>query len=152
MATIAPVVVGITINYGQVLARLGLATVCGGILIQSAQRCPPHMILPAAVGMQRELDNHAAGLRTHTLVCVGACMFMITGAYGFSQFQTELGIRYHQITFPHNNIFFSPLVLEFKRQYRSSFFLIITYLVEMILLVLQRKLYRVSAFLAQVRP
>lgn len=37
-----------------------------------------------ALGMERELRGHPAGLRTHILVSVGAAMFTIAGAYGFA--------------------------------------------------------------------
>src|SRR5438309_8374348 len=36
------------------------------------------------IGLERELRGHAAGVRTHTLVAVGAAIFTIAGAYGFS--------------------------------------------------------------------
>lgn len=35
------------------------------------------------IGIERELRDQAAGLRTHMLVAVGACLFAIVGAYGF---------------------------------------------------------------------
>jgi putative Mg2+ transporter-C (MgtC) family protein len=35
------------------------------------------------IGIERELRDQAAGLRTHMLVAVGACLFTIVGAYGF---------------------------------------------------------------------
>jgi putative Mg2+ transporter-C (MgtC) family protein len=40
--------------------RLGLALVLGGLL-----------------GLERELRGHAAGLRTHLLVCLGSCLFTL---------------------------------------------------------------------------
>jgi putative Mg2+ transporter-C (MgtC) family protein len=36
------------------------------------------------IGFERELRAHTAGLRTHTLVAVGAALFTVAGAYGFS--------------------------------------------------------------------
>ena len=50
----------------QLVARLGLAAVCG-----------------LAVGLERQLNQHEAGMRTHVLVAVGAALFTISGAYGF---------------------------------------------------------------------
>jgi putative Mg2+ transporter-C (MgtC) family protein len=50
----------------ELIARLGLAALLGG-----------------AIGFERERLSWAAGLRTHMLVCVGACLFMIVSAYGF---------------------------------------------------------------------
>jgi putative Mg2+ transporter-C (MgtC) family protein len=40
--------------------------------------------LGSLVGAERERLIWAAGLRTHMLVCVGACLFMIVSAYGFA--------------------------------------------------------------------
>ncbi|MFC7546757.1 MgtC/SapB family protein [Plantactinospora sp. GCM10030261] len=37
-----------------------------------------------AIGFEREVGDHVAGIRTHTLVAVGAAMFAISGAYGFT--------------------------------------------------------------------
>jgi putative Mg2+ transporter-C (MgtC) family protein len=50
----------------ELLGRLLLATVLGG-----------------AVGAERELADQPAGLRTHILLTVGACLFTIISAYGF---------------------------------------------------------------------
>ena len=36
------------------------------------------------IGIERELREQEAGLRTHMLVCVGATMFMVVGVYGWS--------------------------------------------------------------------
>ncbi|ABY31276.1 MgtC/SapB family protein [Methylorubrum extorquens] len=38
----------------------------------------------SVIGFERERLLWAAGLRTHMLVCVGACIFMIVSAFGFS--------------------------------------------------------------------
>lgn len=40
--------------------------------------------LGSVIGIDRERLIWAAGLRTHMLVCVGACLFMIVSAYGFA--------------------------------------------------------------------
>ena len=42
--------------------------------------------LGAAVGIERELREREAGIRTHLLVSLGACLFTIVGAYGFHNF------------------------------------------------------------------
>jgi putative Mg2+ transporter-C (MgtC) family protein len=42
--------------------------------------------LGGAIGLERELDEKAAGLRTHMLVSVGAALFTLVGAYGFREF------------------------------------------------------------------
>ena len=39
--------------------------------------------LGAIIGFQRERANRPAGLRTHTLVCVGSALFTIASLYGF---------------------------------------------------------------------
>jgi putative Mg2+ transporter-C (MgtC) family protein len=48
------------------LARLALAAVLGGV-----------------IGAERELSDQPAGLRTHILLSVGACLFTLISAYGF---------------------------------------------------------------------
>jgi putative Mg2+ transporter-C (MgtC) family protein len=40
--------------------------------------------LGSVIGFERERLLWAAGLRTHMLVCVGACLIMIVSAFGFS--------------------------------------------------------------------
>jgi putative Mg2+ transporter-C (MgtC) family protein len=59
------------------LLRLGLAAVLAG-----------------AIGIERELREQEAGLRTHMLVCVGATMFMIVGVYGWSEMRlgNDIGV------------------------------------------------------------
>jgi putative Mg2+ transporter-C (MgtC) family protein len=53
--------------YWETLLRLLLAAVLGSL-----------------IGFERERLLWAAGIRTHMLVCVGACLFMIVSVYGFS--------------------------------------------------------------------
>jgi putative Mg2+ transporter-C (MgtC) family protein len=55
-----------TLNWEEALLRLALAGVLGGL-----------------IGLERELRERGAGLRTHLLVAVGAALFTIAGAYGF---------------------------------------------------------------------
>ena len=38
------------------------------------------------VGIERELREQAAGLRTHMLVAIGSCLFTLVSAYGFEAF------------------------------------------------------------------
>ncbi|MEO5901488.1 MAG: MgtC/SapB family protein, partial [Ilumatobacteraceae bacterium] len=40
--------------------------------------------LTAVVGLERELSRHPAGIRTHAIVGIGAALFTVAGAYGFS--------------------------------------------------------------------
>ena len=39
--------------------------------------------LGGAIGTERELNDQAAGLRTHMLLTIGACLFTLVSAYGF---------------------------------------------------------------------
>lgn len=41
-------------------------------------------LLGSAIGFERERLLWAAGIRTHMLVCVGACLIMIVSAFGFA--------------------------------------------------------------------
>jgi len=40
-------------------------------------------VLGAVMGLEREMKRGNAGLRTHLLVSMGACLYVLTGAYGF---------------------------------------------------------------------
>ncbi|QMV41021.1 MgtC/SapB family protein [Cohnella cholangitidis] len=51
------------------------------------------VLLGGLVGYERERKNHAAGLRTHTLVCLGSCLLMILSMYGFADFVGEPNVR-----------------------------------------------------------
>jgi putative Mg2+ transporter-C (MgtC) family protein len=62
------------ISYGDILIRLVVAALLGSL-----------------VGFERERLLWAAGIRTHMLVAVGACLVMIVSAYGFQ----------HAIQMPH---------------------------------------------------
>ena len=44
------------------------------------------LVMGFALGLERELTNKYAGLRTHILVCLGACVFTILSIYGFPTF------------------------------------------------------------------
>jgi putative Mg2+ transporter-C (MgtC) family protein len=41
------------------------------------------LLLSATIGLEREIRQKSAGLRTHTLVGVGAALFMLVSKYGF---------------------------------------------------------------------
>ncbi len=54
------------------------------------------ILLSFAIGLEREMTNKYAGLRTNILVCVGACIFTIISIYGFPEVSVtgdELGTR-----------------------------------------------------------
>ena len=57
------------LHWDEALLRLALAAALGG-----------------AVGMERELREREAGLRTHLLVALGSALFTIVSAYGFHAF------------------------------------------------------------------
>ncbi len=48
-------------------------------------------LLGGAIGLERELDEKAAGLRTHILVAAGSALFTIVSAYGFHDFLANGG-------------------------------------------------------------
>ena len=54
------------VTYLAVALRIGAAVILGGF-----------------IGLERGLKNRAAGLRTYMLVCVGACLIMLTNQYIF---------------------------------------------------------------------
>ncbi|MBU5445451.1 MgtC/SapB family protein [Paenibacillus sp. MSJ-34] len=51
------------------------------------------MLLGGLIGFEREHNNHAAGLRTHILVCLGSALIMLLSIYGFSAFVDEINVR-----------------------------------------------------------
>ena len=54
-----------------IVLRILAAVICGG-----------------AIGIERELKNRPAGLRTYMLVCVGSCLIMLTNQYIFQVTQS----------------------------------------------------------------
>lgn len=50
------------------------------------------------LGLERELTNKYAGLRTHILVCLGACIFTIISIYGFPTFADGDNVIVNQAT------------------------------------------------------
>src|SRR6478609_8309272 len=57
------------LTWFEAFVRIGAAAGLGGL-----------------IGLERELDEKAAGLRTHMLVAIGAALFTMVGAYGFEDF------------------------------------------------------------------
>jgi putative Mg2+ transporter-C (MgtC) family protein len=45
--------------------------------------------LGAAVGIEREVNDQPAGLRTHIAICLGAAIFGIVSTLGFSEFEVD---------------------------------------------------------------
>ena len=66
MSSPSVLAIAATIGWPGILLRLAVAAVLGG-----------------AVGLERELRERQAGLRTHLVVCVGAALFTLVSAYGF---------------------------------------------------------------------
>jgi putative Mg2+ transporter-C (MgtC) family protein len=58
-----------TLSWDEALLRLALAAVLGGL-----------------IGVERELREREAGLRTHLLVALGSALFTLSSAYGFHAF------------------------------------------------------------------
>jgi putative Mg2+ transporter-C (MgtC) family protein len=63
-----------TLNWDQELVRISIAAGLGG-----------------AVGLERELREREAGLRTHLVVCVGSALFTLVSAYCFHSFLVDGG-------------------------------------------------------------
>lgn len=56
------------------------------------------LVLGFALGLERELTNKYAGLRTHILVCLGACVFTLLSIYGFPTFANGDNVIIEQAT------------------------------------------------------
>jgi putative Mg2+ transporter-C (MgtC) family protein len=69
---VAVLAIAAHLGWPHVLLRLFVAAVLGG-----------------AIGLERELRERQAGLRTHLVVCVGAALFTLVGAYGFDSPHTD---------------------------------------------------------------
>ena len=64
------------ITYLSIIIRIVLSVVIGGL-----------------IGMERELKSRPAGLRTYMVVCLGACLIMLTNQYVFQTFGTGDPVR-----------------------------------------------------------
>ena len=67
----------------DILISLVLSLVCGLVL-----------------GVEREISNKWAGIRTHMLVCLGSCVFTILSIYGFPIFVDPSNIHSHRFGDP----------------------------------------------------
>lgn len=56
------------------------------------------LVLGFSLGLERELTNKYAGLRTHILVCLGACVFTLLSIYAFPTFATGDNVVIHNAT------------------------------------------------------
>jgi putative Mg2+ transporter-C (MgtC) family protein len=50
------------------------------------------LLLGLAVGAEREYQGKPAGMRTHALIAVGACLFVLAGRYGFEHVPGTVGV------------------------------------------------------------
>lgn len=64
------------VTYIAIAIRIAVAVILGGI-----------------IGLERGLKNRPAGLRTYMLVCVGACLIMVTNQYIYQVFGTGDPVR-----------------------------------------------------------
>lgn len=60
------------------------------------------VVLSGLIGLERELNDHPAGLRTHISVALGAALFTIAGSYGFDEFErtrdaTNFGVSVERV-------------------------------------------------------
>ncbi|MCM1265299.1 MAG: MgtC/SapB family protein [Candidatus Gastranaerophilales bacterium] len=72
--------------------------ICTPYNIDIFMRVVSAICLGFIIGFEREITNKYAGLRTHILVCLGACVFTIISIYGFPalvncEIQNPTGIR-----------------------------------------------------------
>ena len=51
------------------------------------------IVLGGVIGLERGMKNRAAGLRTYMLVCMGACIVMITNLYIYQAYDTGDPVR-----------------------------------------------------------
>jgi hypothetical protein len=67
------------VRSGRRAAELALPHIGGNmtLFMQDSLSLCVALVLGAVIGMERELSDKAAGLRTNILICVGSCLFMI---------------------------------------------------------------------------
>ena len=59
-------------------------TLSGAAQLELGLRLLASLVLGALIGFERELHRQPAGFRTHSLVALGAALFSIISAYGYS--------------------------------------------------------------------
>src|ERR1700689_3810465 len=70
--------------FGDALSQGAAAPALNGEGWRQAAELGLALVLSALIGLEREIRQKSAGLRTHTLVGVGAALFMLVSKYGFS--------------------------------------------------------------------
>jgi putative Mg2+ transporter-C (MgtC) family protein len=58
------------------------------------------VLLSGLIGLEREINQHPAGFRTHLLVGVGSCLMMILSLYGFEPFLQNEHIQFDPARIP----------------------------------------------------
>jgi putative Mg2+ transporter-C (MgtC) family protein len=69
-----------------------LPTIVGRLLLA--------VLLCGFIGIEREVNQHPAGFRTHLLVGVGSCLMMILSLYGFEPFLKDEHIQFDPARIP----------------------------------------------------
>ncbi len=59
----------------QIIMRLGVSVILSGL-----------------IGLERQFHRRTAGLRTHILVCLGACLIMLTSMYVFDIYSDKVAL------------------------------------------------------------
>src|SRR6202451_4480513 len=70
--------------FGDALSQGAAAPALNGEGWRQAAELGLALVLSALIGLEREIRQKSAGLRTHTLVGVGAALFMLISKYGFT--------------------------------------------------------------------
>src|SRR3984885_3079026 len=70
--------------FGDALSHAAAAPALNGEGWRQAAELGLALVLSALIGLEREIRQKSAGLRTHTLVGVGAALFMLISKYGFT--------------------------------------------------------------------
>src|SRR6202453_4882906 len=70
--------------FGDALSHAAAAPALNGEGWRQAAELGVALVLSALIGLEREVRQKSAGLRTHTLVGVGAGLFMLISKYGFN--------------------------------------------------------------------
>src|ERR1700691_4145790 len=70
--------------FGDALSHAAAAPALNGEGWRQAAELGLALLLSALIGLEREMRQKSAGLRTHTLVGVGAALFMLISKYGFN--------------------------------------------------------------------
>ena len=69
---------------GDALSHAAAASALNGEGWRQAAELGLALVLSALIGLEREMRQKSAGLKTHTLVGVGAALFMLISKYGFT--------------------------------------------------------------------